>query len=433
MWERKVKTAKWNGVAFNIQQTTLDNGKRLHVAELPYADEPQIKVMGAKAKAVSLEAVFVGGDSLMDANAFVAELEDSPIGSLEHPYLGELSLVYQSSSQSFSTKKGLVTLSLKFLKQGKHVVLTSTHLDEKPVSRLSADVMSASSEQFVRDVEQASPAQITSLQDDFTSLLNTLKSIANRATQGSMRLARLHHQIQDGINAVNTIIDVPAAYAAHLDAVIDSLKKVLFDESSASENNSSDSAQSLGQASPNKTTVSQSLANKTGMSMTQSACTLMHKLIKPGSVSAHCNIQITVAIVLLSEELDLLDKEEVLSFDTFTDSAVENAVDNSIDKAAVSIKVISKLIDDRLQEVTQSADYESLLLVESLDALRESVIKQSNKINTLLQSVNRTEVFSKRPLLCIAQSKQCRSTELSALNAIKHPLFVSGLLRVPNV
>ena len=42
MWERKVKTAKWNGVAFNIQQTTLDNGKRLHVAELPYADEPQI-------------------------------------------------------------------------------------------------------------------------------------------------------------------------------------------------------------------------------------------------------------------------------------------------------------------------------------------------------------------------------------------------------
>jgi prophage DNA circulation protein len=50
MWERKVKTEKWNGVAFNIQQTTLDNGKRLQVVELPYADDPYINVMGAKSK-----------------------------------------------------------------------------------------------------------------------------------------------------------------------------------------------------------------------------------------------------------------------------------------------------------------------------------------------------------------------------------------------
>lgn len=206
MWERKVKTAKWNGVAFNIQQTTLDNGKRLQVVELPYADDPYINVMGAKAKGINLEAVFVGVNSLADANAFVAKLESDPIGALEHPYLGEMSLVYQSVSQSFSTKKGLVTLALKFLKQGKAVALTRVRIDEKPLSELSNDLMAASKQQFMRDMAAASPDEISTLQDDFNNLLSTLKSIASRSTQDSLRLTPLHHEIQAAVNILAIIV-----------------------------------------------------------------------------------------------------------------------------------------------------------------------------------------------------------------------------------
>jgi prophage DNA circulation protein len=206
MWERKVKTAKWNGVAFNIQQTTLDNGKRLQVVELLYVDDPYINVMGAKAKGINLEAVFVGVNSLADANAFVAKLESDPIGALEQPYLGEMSLVYQSVSQSFSTKKGLVTLALKFLKQGKAVALTRVRIDEKPLSELSNDLMAASKQQFMRDMAAASPDEISTLQDDFNNLLSTLKSIASRSTQDSLRLTPLHHEIQAAVNILAIIV-----------------------------------------------------------------------------------------------------------------------------------------------------------------------------------------------------------------------------------
>lgn len=405
MWERKVKTAKWNGVAFNIQQTTLDNGKRLHVVELPYADEPQIKVMGAKAKGINLEAVFVGVNSLADANAFVAELESDPIGSLEHPYLGEMALVYQSVSQSFSTKKGLVTLSLKFLKQGKDIVLTRTSIDDKPVSQLSDDVTDASSAQLVRDVKQASPEEVSSLQDDFNKVLNTLRSVANRATQGSMMLTRLHNQIQDGINAVNTIINAPAAFAAHLKAIINSLVKVLSDDNGA-------------------LVVNAAASGLQSASVKQSAAKSLRKAISSGSVSAHCNIQIAVAIVLLSDELALLTADDAPQLTTFGET--------SIDQVSRDINAISTLLEERINEVTKSADYESLALVEALTALRESVINQHNKIDKLLQSVKRIEVVHNRPLLCIAQSSECMASELSTLNPIAHPLFVSGTLQVPN-
>jgi prophage DNA circulation protein len=400
MWERKVKTAKWNGVAFNIQQTTLDNGKRLQVVELPYTDVPHIKVMGAKAKGINLEAVFVGVNSLADANAFVAKLESDPIGALEHPYLGEMSLVYQSCSQSFSTKKGLVTLALKFLKQGKAVALTRVRIDEKPLSELSNDLMAASKQQFMRDIAAASPDEISTLQDDFNNLLSTLKSIASRSTQDSLRLTRLHHEIQDGISAVNTIVNAPGNFADHLSAMFDNLRRVLLDDKD--DNSSSNVA----------------------LNPLHTAAHSLRKRISARPVSAHCNIQITVAIVLLSEELALLSTTEQPTMALF--------VGHSIDNIARNINAIRTLIEERIEEVTQSADYESLALVESINALHESVINQGQKIARLMLSIKRIEVNKNRPLLCIAQSNEQSRAEISALNSIPHPLFVSGLLRVPN-
>lgn len=400
MWERKVKTAKWNGVAFNIQQTTLDNGKRLQVVELPYADDPYINVMGAKAKGINLEAVFVGVNSLVDASGFVAKLESDPIGTLEHPYLGEMSLVYQSVSQSFSTKKGLVTLALKFLKQGKAVVLTRARIDEKPISELSNDVRAASKQQFMRDMAVASPDGISTLQDDFNHLLSTLKSIASRSTQDSMRLTRLHHEIQDAMSAVSTIVNAPGNYADHLSAMFDNLKRVLLDDK---DNNAS---------------------SNVALNPLHTAAHSLRKRISVSPVSVHCNIQITVAIVLLSEELVLLSTTEQPTMAMF--------IGHSIDNIALNINAISALIEERIQEVTQSADYESLALVESMNALHESVINQGQKIARLLQTIKRIEVIKPWPLLCIAQSNEQSIADISALNSIPHPLFVSGLLRVPN-
>jgi prophage DNA circulation protein len=388
MWERKTDKAKWNGRVLHIQSTTLDGGKRLHISEMPYQDNAHVKVMGAKSRSVSIEAVFVGVNSLADANALVAELESNSEGSLEHPYLGELSLVFETSSQKFSTKKGLVTLSLKFIKQGTSVVLT--RLDVKPVRQLALTVIEESNKQFVIDVEQASPEQVEAMKLDLTTALNALRNIANRATQSSFKLARLHRQIEDGFTAVAMLTNAPGAYSAHFSAIVDSLKSTSTESESASSS--------------------------------QLAIEKLSKAITPNADFAHNNILISTAVVWLSDDLSLLSHTENIDIFTFEMQ--------SLNKMQQNISVIQDQLSDRVNEVTSASTYESLALVDAVEALRENVNNQANKLKQYQQTLREIRVVSTRPLLCIAQSNECSCDELTRLNSIAHPLFVTGILQV---
>jgi prophage DNA circulation protein len=393
MWERKTKEAKWNGNVLHIQSTTLDGGKRLQVAEMPYMDAPHIKVMGTKSRTLSIEVVFVGVNSLVDANALITELERNPEGELEHPYLGELSLVFETYSQTFSTKKGLVTLSLKFYKQG--VPVTLTRIDKKSVSQLTTAVVDASNEQFIEAVTVASPGQIDAMKFDFTTVLNALRNIANRATQSSLTLARLHRQIEDGFTAIEMIKNAPSAYTTHFNAIVSSLKDVLEGDESSERRQTSNREQ------------------------TQQA---LIETINPDAQCSHGNIQVTVAVVLLSEELSHLSHIEQVDIASFNSQP--------LNKMQHNIAMIQVQLNARVDDVSKEATFERLVLVDVVGALREQVNEQANKLTDFQQTLSVIDVVSTRPLLCIAQSHACQADELTSINAIQHPLFVKGTLQV---
>ncbi|EPA8364730.1 DNA circularization N-terminal domain-containing protein [Vibrio fluvialis] len=67
MWERQYERGRWNGHQLNILATAIDGDQRLHVSEIPYAELPNIRVMGSKSRTIKLDVVFVGADSLADA------------------------------------------------------------------------------------------------------------------------------------------------------------------------------------------------------------------------------------------------------------------------------------------------------------------------------------------------------------------------------
>lgn len=82
MWERKYEQGRWNGLTLNILSTALDGGKRLQVSEIPYADLPNIKVMGSAANKIDIDVVFVGNHSLNDANALLDNFNKTLAASL---------------------------------------------------------------------------------------------------------------------------------------------------------------------------------------------------------------------------------------------------------------------------------------------------------------------------------------------------------------
>ena len=398
MWERKTAKAMWNGHVLNIQSTTLDGGKRLQIDEMPYRDDPEIKVMGAKARTVIIEAQFVGVNSLFDANALVNELDTNPVGNLAHPYLGELSLVFSTSSLKISTKKGLVVLSLNFIKQGVPIVLTRV---TEATSREQASVVREESKaQFVKDVAQATPEQVESMQFDFTSALNVLRNIANLSTLPSAMLSDLHRKIGEALTAVGMIVNAPATLLGNFNAVVDSLVNVISDDKDAN---------TVSRMSPPSEVASKELSHS----------------INPNAVNPHCNIQLTLALVLLSGELPLLTQSERLDVETF--------INCSLSKTTRNIELIQGQLNDRLNDVSCVATFESLALVESIEALLDNVIKQSNKLKQYQQTLRDITVLSARPLLCIAQSNECEGYEIERLNNLSHPLFVVGKLQVSHV
>lgn len=394
MWERLTQEGKWNGNVLNILSTTLDGGKRLHVSELPYADLPHIKVMGAKARTISIEVVFVGANSLVESNATILELETNPEGTLEHPYLGEVNVVYETYSQSFNTTKGLVTLSLKFYKQGESVELIS--LDQNTPTQLIDAVMEESNAVFIDAVSKASTDELDSMKLDFGSVLSTLRNVANRLSQSSVDLGLLHRQIEDGFTAIESIKNSPGALSDHFNAIAKSLKNTISGKETTS------------------------ISQKPTAIATQA----LSGTINPDATFSHCNLQVTTALILFNVEMDSLSIVDEVNTSVIGDQSLTEMVEN--------ISFIQGQLDDRVNEVTKAATFESLALVDAVEALRTNVNQQAAKLIEYKESLYQYDVPQSMPLLCLAQSLETSATALNSVNKIKHPLFVSGELQVVN-
>tara|TARA_R110001583_G_scaffold15059_2_gene62448 strand:+ start:13677 stop:14864 length:1188 start_codon:yes stop_codon:yes gene_type:complete len=394
MWERKAQAGKWNGNVLNILSTTLDGGKRLHVSELPYTDLPHIKVMGSKARTISIEVVFVGANSLVESNATILELETNPEGTLEHPYLGEVDVVYETYSQSFNTTKGLVTLSLKFYKQGESIELIS--LDQDTPAKLIDTVMEESNAVFIDAVSKASADEVDAMKLDFGSVLSALRNVANRSAQSSVELGLLHRQIEDGFTAIESIKNSPGALSDHLHAIMNNLKKTLFGKETTS------------------------ISQKPAAIATQS----LSSTINPDATFSHCNLQVTVALILFSVEMDALSIVEEV------DASV--VVEQSLTEMIGNISFIQNQLDDRINEVTKAATFESLALCEAVESLRTNVNQQVAKLIEFKESLYQYDVPRTMPLVCLAQRLETNTSALNSVNKIKHPLFVSGELQVIN-
>lgn len=211
MWERRYAHGRWNGHKLNIFSTAIDGGKRLHIADMPYANLPSIKVMGSKARSIALEVVFVGSNSLANANAFIENIENSPRGELEHPWLGELSLVFETFTQTISTMKGVVSLSLTFTRSG--VSPTITKSISISAKEQSAIVESYSIAAFNKDVVAMSIADINQTQASFNTGLEALVDITNRLNLTGDALQNINHAINDAFSTISGLSNQPEKLA----------------------------------------------------------------------------------------------------------------------------------------------------------------------------------------------------------------------------
>lgn len=394
MWERKYEQGRWNGLTLNILSTAIDGGKRLQVSEIPYADLPNIKVMGSAANKIDIDVVFVGNNSLNDANALLDNLNKTPRGELEHPWLGELSLVFNTYSQKISTTLGVVTLNLSFIRDANRVSTISTQTVTTTLKEQTDAVESLSTQSFVNDVDGMSISDIRSLQTDFTELVGDLTAIATQLNVPSQVLSSLNQEINSAMVAISSIANAPAQFAEQLSRTIDSV---------------ADAVQSEGNT-----------ANEAVDHSRMAQATMLDN-INPSTPSAHYNIQTTVAAVKMSK--DIVHLEEMPSFN-LVDATTQPAITIS------DINRITVQLDACITDVTSVSTLESLELFDALTSLKENVSAQSNKVEKGSTPKNYIELARFQPALTIGHSTDSDEALITALNPQQHPLFIRGRVAV---
>ncbi|WP_418114377.1 DNA circularization N-terminal domain-containing protein [Vibrio scophthalmi] len=392
MWERQYEHARWNGHKLNILSTAIDGGQRLHVSEIPYAELPHIKVMGSKARNFNFEMVFVGPSSLADANAFIDILEKSPEGELEHPWLGELSLVYETFSQSISTKRGLVTLSLTFVRAGTSPKLTApTTIRAKEQANI---VEALSAKTFSKDVGNMSVAEINQTQQSFTGALNTLVDITSRLNLADDTLKSIHHAINAAFSAVTSLSNRPEEFASLFSGAVNSV---------------ADGVQS------EPTFINEAVDNS------RSAQTLMLGQVEENATTKHHNVQMVTAAVKMNKDITELEKA-----DTFDVTKANKQPD--IIQADLAELVTG--VDDRISDVTSVATMESIALFDSLVVLKSNVQKQRDKVIAGCMPHRIVQAPRCKPALAIAHDEYTKENIVTAINAFQHPLFMRGEISV---
>lgn len=239
--------------------------------------------------------MFVGAASLADSNKFISALGKNPKGQLEHPWLGELPLVYEDHSQNISTKRGLVKLSLSFVRDGITPTITAPTLTSS--ADHATNVETISSRSFANDVEQMSVADINTTQANYRGALNALVDITSRMNLADDNHQDTNHAINEAINSVSNLNNEPVAFSESFSTAVDTVATNVRTEPT----------------SPNQV-----------VDNSRSAQAFMLNPVKADSPTSHFNTQMVTGAVKISRDLSELERANSFDITTTQVSTMES-------------------------------------------------------------------------------------------------------------
>jgi len=391
VWSEEFSVASWNGVSFHMLKTNESHGQRIQVSELPYSDEPVVDTLGAKAGKFQFSAVFVGAESLKDAKTFQAELSANPIGVLEHPYLGELDLVYQDSSvEHISTKKGLVSVSISFVKQGATIVIPDSVTNN--IQSYTQPVVVASTVQFIEQVESATPDEIETIKNEIGSVLDKVRSITDQLNISATEKNQIVQKIRATQSNVSSLSNSPDDFTSQLN----------------------DSMNSVNQGINIIETTEQSF---TVLDQSHLSALKLKKL-EDTNTTEHLKVLTTISAIETSGTLKELEK---------SDEWPSNLAD-----AQAELSILETRLEQRKTAATSEATEQAYEKVSAIDALKTALAKHSNRLKQIENSLVETQQFSPVPALFLSHQSECDYDKFNSINIVDHPLFVAGKVRLPN-
>lgn len=118
-WRASLRPATWRNISFKVLSSEALSGRRVHLHEYPFRDEPWAEDLGRRSRTLAIKGFLVGDNAADQLQRFQQAAEERGSGELIHPVRGNKTVTLLTCADSDAWEEGrVIRLALEFVETG---------------------------------------------------------------------------------------------------------------------------------------------------------------------------------------------------------------------------------------------------------------------------------------------------------------------------
>jgi prophage DNA circulation protein len=231
----RLPDGQFRDAGFFYQESNGSGGRKTTTHEYPNKKERYVEDLGGLEKKFSLNVITDDNVSYADRDSLIGALDQSGVGTLIHPSMGDLQVVCVGYTFNESVRElGITKFSIEFEVASLNILPTATTGNKGFLANLKSKILGKN-----EDVFDAGFKTVKNSKAKFDSAVKTLKQSANKINQVARQIqgsadtfSDFATSINQIISSANKLVQAPSTLSANL--------RTAFDNLSVAYNNSQD-------------------------------------------------------------------------------------------------------------------------------------------------------------------------------------------------
>jgi hypothetical protein len=231
----RLPDGQFRDAGFFYQDSNGTGGRKTTTHEYPNKKERYVEDLGGLEKKFSLNVITDDNVSYADRDSLIGALDQSGVGTLIHPSMGDLQVVCVGYNFNESVKElGITKFSIEFEVASLNVLPTATTGNKGFLANLKSKILGSNEAAF-----DAGFKTVKNSKAKFDSAVKTLKQSANQVNRVARQIQGAADTFSDFATSINQIVN-SATKLVQSPSVLASNLRTAFDNLAVAYNNSQD-------------------------------------------------------------------------------------------------------------------------------------------------------------------------------------------------
>lgn len=231
-YREEMQRGSFRGEPFQARSADRTSGRRAAVTERPGRDAPTVLDMGGRPHQHRLEVFVIGDGYMADRQRLIAALNAPGVGTLIHPWLGELQVQVGEVSDGVSIgANGLASITFDCTVAGESIGLVRT-VNTSLKARYRAAAIDAGGDAaleaaWYQPTRLAELNRMTAAIDGYARRLDNLRSLVEPAAEIVDKVADVRRAVSGLIGSAQVLVTEPSRLVQSLRRSLDGLRGLL--------------------------------------------------------------------------------------------------------------------------------------------------------------------------------------------------------------